>query len=966
MLAVALFAIAIPLPARGAIIYESATLGPTGLTTGAVLSGGSFAQFVGARFAVSQTELVSDIGGHLGNSSGTLFGAIVSLSSPTALPTGSPFSLPEVVASTTFNAGTPSSDFLTPLSATLNPGEYALVFGSGQFGAGSTTGFMPTDNTDLPGASYFTWNGFTSSWQNSSATGLRFEVKSVPEPSTVVLIGFAAGCLLLYCTWYRKNIRSHGRTTALGKPYFGDICHQVVPEQPRNPLVTRMIIAVFLLVVATLCTSRVSAGPAYTVTDLGTLGGTFSYAYGINNSGQITGYAATSNNVSHAFLYGSGSMQDLGTLGGTYSFASGINDSGQVVGEAYTSVNAVHAFLYSGGSMQDLGTLGGTVSDAKAINNSGQVVGYAYTSFNTEHAFLYSGGSMQDLGTLGGMSSGATGINASGQVVGSSQPNGSADSHAFLYSGGSMQDLGTLGGTYSFASGNNDSGQVVGRSQSSGGADHAFLFSGGSMQDLGGDGVTDINNNGQAIGYYHPSGGTTGFVHAFLYSGSGSLQDLNNMIAPGSGLTLVSPSSINDLGQIVGTATNSSGTYRAFLLMPTATVSLGNISNATIITGGTATVGTTLTNSAGSGANKLNYTLRADVQSGTATLGSPTLASGSLAPSLSQLCTISASSTNLGVNTISFTASDPNSSNGSQSIAATLTVLDHSAPAFVSGGTTLNLDFGTLLAGSGYHNLSFQIQNLLAPYRADLDLDSVTAASNPQGKFITDIEPFHGLPSGSSSNLYDMFLNTSTTGDFTGQYLFNLSDQKDLAGHAGATVLTMNLRGSVSTNTTTVSGGPETVGGVQGTFNNITSPGTLTSNFLEPTTPADLQQALGAVAAGEINFALPGSTVQLWDLAFSGSFSGDATVTLHFDPSLIGNVPLSSLQIEHFENGSWVIPSNQVVDPINDTITFTTDSFSPFALSTVPEPSTLVFLGIGAISLLGYAWRRRLVGVDRA
>ena len=32
-----------------------------------------------------------------------------------------------------------------------------------------------------------------------------------------------------------------------------------------------------------------------------------------------------------------------------------------------------------------------------------------------------------------------------------------------------------------------------------------------------------------------------------------------------------------------------------------------------------------------------------------------------------------------------------------------------------------------------------------------------------------------------------------------------------------------------------------------------------------------------------------------------------------------------------------------------------------FLLTPIPEPSTLVLLGVGAISLLGYAWRRRRV-----
>jgi hypothetical protein len=167
-------------------VFETAKLGETGQVGGLALSD----QILGARFHLEAPTQIDEVGGHMlglpadAQNYGTLFAAIVALSGPTAFPVGDPASL-NVLAFTTFTAPFPSQDVLVPLSVSLPPGHYALIFGgkSGLFDS-TGNGTMPNNNTEISGNALFLWSiGRTSEWLNGTA-GARFVIKgttSVPN-----------------------------------------------------------------------------------------------------------------------------------------------------------------------------------------------------------------------------------------------------------------------------------------------------------------------------------------------------------------------------------------------------------------------------------------------------------------------------------------------------------------------------------------------------------------------------------------------------------------------------------------------------------------------------------------------------------------------------------------------------------------------------------------------------------------
>jgi probable HAF family extracellular repeat protein len=227
---------------------------------------------------------------------------------------------------------------------------------------------------------------------------------------------------------------------------------------------------------------------------LPTLGGNNGFATGVNNRGQVVGWAE---NTIHdptcnapqvlqfrAVVWDTrrDHLHELHPLpGDTVSAATAINDRGQVVGISGICANAVggfsaaHAVLWENGTPTDLGNIGGAAwNTPMAINHRGEVVGFANLpdgdpgAFNA-HAFLWTeGDGMRDLGTLPGDAlSQALGINGRGQVVGLSCTAGFGNCRAFLWEDGVMTDLKALtqgyAGHFIFANDINDAGVITGQ-----------------------------------------------------------------------------------------------------------------------------------------------------------------------------------------------------------------------------------------------------------------------------------------------------------------------------------------------------------------------------------------------------------------------------------------------------------------------------------------------------------------------
>ncbi len=370
--------------------------------------------------------------------------------------------------------------------------------------------------------------------------------------------------------------------------------------------------------------------PHYSVKDLGTLGGAYSYAYGLNNAGLVAGAAATMAQDGDpaqsmfqapqtAFLWEHGRIRNLGTLGGPSSEAGRPNTFGEAAIISETATLDPHGadFCGFGTHLQCLGAIwkngklkalallpGGNNSIALDVNDRSQVIGFADTDnydpdcaatagFQFQAVLWESNGAARLLSPLPGDTVAfGFGINNHGQAVGASgvcanatPPLSPNAPHAVLWErDGTPVNLGSLGGVRNIPSAISNRGDVSGTSMTTDGSLHAFLWTkeSGQMRDLGtvpgfvtfiNPCCNTINAQREIVGFMFDANFNS---HAFYYSRS-HMVDLNDLLSKDAQTEwlLQTAESINESGQIVGYGLHN-GQTRAFLATPCHDHEFGN------------------------------------------------------------------------------------------------------------------------------------------------------------------------------------------------------------------------------------------------------------------------------------------------------------------------------------------------------------------------------------------------------
>jgi fibronectin-binding autotransporter adhesin len=274
-----------------------------------------------------------------------------------------------------------------------------------------------------------------------------------------------------------------------------------------------------------------------------------SQIYGIAG-GRMAGIVMVNDTSGTAHLFSpDGTADELGTLGGTFSLGYAVNAAGLVTGVSTDSLGRSRAFITDeSGVMSVISSPGFQFSTGYAVNRDGAVAGMVSNPGSAQRAWVSGQVKAEP-------NSRAYSINTGGDAAGSLENQGQLRA-AYWTAAGETVILPSGSEPFAEAYGINDAGWIVG---SAGPNPPGFTTQSSISAVPGGlprsmvapaESITTIPEQLRAVVWI-----------------SESLFDLNELIDPTAGWTLLEAASINSSGQIAGTGIHQ-GSLKAFVLSP--------------------------------------------------------------------------------------------------------------------------------------------------------------------------------------------------------------------------------------------------------------------------------------------------------------------------------------------------------------------------------------------------------------
>ncbi len=297
------------------------------------------------------------------------------------------------------------------------------------------------------------------------------------------------------------------------------------------------------------------------------------YPTGLNAKGAMVG-SIRFPDLYPSFLIVNGTQRELAVPPeAAWVYPQGINDCGQVVGYASRSDNqSRHAVTWQNGRPLWLEDGNALSSEATAVNNQGVIVGFRVTADRITHATQWQNGRMQEITSTPNVQWRPVGINAQGEIVGCGTD---AANRPHLYHW-RQNHLTDSGNGYHIALNNRN--QIAGDYLTPDFHLHACLWNGQQRKELpvppgtNNSRVFGINDRGQIVGSASlqtaQQDTTIGTPLPLLWD-KGHALNLNSIRPSNAEYTLEEALAINNNGQIVCTARQGKW-GRAALLTPTA------------------------------------------------------------------------------------------------------------------------------------------------------------------------------------------------------------------------------------------------------------------------------------------------------------------------------------------------------------------------------------------------------------